>query len=153
MVVNIKTPLICKTNNIIDMKYIVLKNLPDWKLDDIKKNWEFYISNVGGKISIDKTTIIISWENTNISAFHHVFDLCNDIIENDFIVDNITNADVEIGTIFYTIRKIDEIVIIYDYSTNFVNHIDIGHIRINGIDGGTKILLNDNFEILEKIMK
>ena len=97
------------------MKYIVLKNLPDWKLDDIKKNWEFYISNVGGKISIDKTTIIISWENTNISAFHHVFDLCNDIIENDFIVDNITNADVEIGTIFYTIRKIDEIVIIYDY--------------------------------------
>ena len=59
MVVNIKTPLICKTNNIIDMKYIVLKNLPDWKLDDIKKNWEFYISNVGGKISIDKTTIII----------------------------------------------------------------------------------------------
>jgi len=135
------------------MKYIVLKNLPDWKLDDIKNNWKFYISNVGGNISIDKTNVTISWENNNSSAFHHVFDLCNDIIENDFIVDNITNADVEIGTIFYTIRKIDEIVIIYDYSTNFINHIDIGHIRIYGMDEGTKILLNDDFEILEKIMK
>ncbi len=135
------------------MKYIVLKNLPDWKLDDIKKNWEFYISNVGGNISIDKTTVIISWENTNNSAFNHVFDLCNNIIENDFVVDNITGADVELGTIFYIIRKIDEIATIYDYSTNFVNQIDIGYIRSYGMNEDTKILLNDNVEILENLMK
>ncbi len=135
------------------MKYIVLKNLPDWKLDDIKKNWEFYISNVGGKISIDKTIVTISWETTNSSVFHHVFDLCDNIIENDFIVDNFTGADVEIETVFYIIRKIDEIATIYDYSTNFVNQIDLGHIRIYGMDEGTKILLNDNVEILENLMK
>jgi len=135
------------------MKYIVLKNLPDWKLDDIKNNWEFYISNVGGKISVNKTNVTISWENTNSSAFNHVFDLCNNIIENDYIVDNITGADVEIGTIFYIIRKIDEIATIYDYSTNFVNQIDISYIRMYGMDEGTKILLNDNVEILENLMK
>ena len=88
------------------MKKLVILYLPEWKLVGIVKTWKTYLTNVGADINLENDNVIITWENGNAtSAVHHIIDVCNDVIGDEWWIGGLIEEIKDLG---------DDFTIIYD---------------------------------------
>lgn len=72
------------------MKKLIIKNLPDWKLENVIDTWRFYLTNVGADMCVTLYTnnLMIMWPNdTKPSMIHHILDVVDDLVGDSWIVD------------------------------------------------------------------